>query len=129
MTDVDELARIGAQLAGRVREYGVADNARWLATQLPDSAEWFRLAFVLAAAVPVDRSWRDLTAWTVTPARPEPAGTLRPCPWTHFLSDAGVRRHRDAGQEPCQGCRDRERIYNRTRKARYRAGLKETTTA
>jgi len=59
----DRLAEVAAQLSARVREDDPEANGRWLASVLPDSADWFRLAFVLAAAVPVDRTWTELTAW------------------------------------------------------------------
>ena len=64
MTDPDRLAEIAAQLAGRMREFSVEDNARWLAFALPDPSDWFRLAFVLACAVPTNRTWLQLTDWT-----------------------------------------------------------------
>lgn len=66
----DELARIAIELAGRVRDVDPAANGRWLAAVLPEPGDWFRLAFVLAAAIPDDRSWKHLTAWAVAP-RPE----------------------------------------------------------
>jgi len=62
--DADRLAQVAGQLAGRIREFGPEDNARWLHHQLPDPADRWRLIFVLAAAVPTDRPWLDLTAWT-----------------------------------------------------------------
>ncbi|GGN99868.1 hypothetical protein GCM10010112_94030 [Actinoplanes lobatus] len=60
----DRLAQVAAQLAARVREYGAEANGTWLRHQLPDPADRWRLIFVLAAAVPIDRPWLDLTAWT-----------------------------------------------------------------
>ena len=62
--DVDRLAEIAAQLAARMREHSAEDNARWLSLMLGDPQDWFRLAFVLAAAVPVDQPWLSLTSWT-----------------------------------------------------------------
>jgi hypothetical protein len=62
--EADRLAEVAAQLAARMREYGPAANAIWLNHQLPDPADRGRLIFVLAAAVPVDVPWLDLTAWT-----------------------------------------------------------------
>ena len=59
----DDLAAIGAQLVGRVRDDDPEANGRWLAAALPDPADWFRLAFVLAAAVPDNVAWTQLTAW------------------------------------------------------------------
>lgn len=59
----DELARIAVELAIRVRDVEPERNGTWLAAVLPEPGDWFRLCFVLAAAVPDDRSWRQLTAW------------------------------------------------------------------
>ena len=67
MTDLtrspDDLARIAVELAIRVRDVEPERNGTWLAAVLPEPGDWFRLCFVLAAAVPDDRSWRQLTAW------------------------------------------------------------------
>jgi hypothetical protein len=60
----DELAEIAAQLVARVRDDPVRDNARWLALMVPSPTDWFRLCFALAAAVPDDQSWHELTLWT-----------------------------------------------------------------
>lgn len=60
------IAAIAAELAIRVRDDSPEANARWLAAVMPEPADWFRLAFALAAAVPDDRSWKHLTAWTLT---------------------------------------------------------------
>lgn len=65
----DWLAAVACQLAGRIRDEDPADVARWLAAKLPDPADVFRLVFVLAAAVPVDRPWSELVAW-IAPPRP-----------------------------------------------------------
>ena len=59
----DDLAAIAVQLVARVRDDDPEANGRWLATVLPDPADWFRLAFVLAAAVPDGVAWSHLTAW------------------------------------------------------------------
>lgn len=68
--DVQRLGVVASQLVARVRDDEPEANGRWLASQLPDPADWFRLAFALAAAVPVDRSWKQLTRWThASPAR------------------------------------------------------------
>jgi hypothetical protein len=61
--DANRLSEIAAQLAARVREDDPEANGRWLAAVLPEKTDWFRLAFVLAAAVPDDRTWTELTAW------------------------------------------------------------------
>lgn len=70
MTDADRLAEVAAQLAARLREFSAEDNARWLAFTLPNPNDWFRLNFALAAAVPIDRTWLQLTSWT-RPDSPE----------------------------------------------------------
>lgn len=62
--NVERLEQVAQQLVGRLRTDPPDDNAEWLRGQLPDPAEWLALAFVLAAGVPVDESWRTLTAWT-----------------------------------------------------------------
>jgi hypothetical protein len=59
----DELSSIAPQLVGRLREDDPEAVNRWLCSVLPSSVEWFRLCFVLAAAVPTDQSWANLTAW------------------------------------------------------------------
>ena len=70
MTTPDRLAEVAAMLAARVRDDGPEDNAVWLTGALPDPADWFRLCFVLAAAVPDDRTWAELTAWHTGTADP-----------------------------------------------------------
>ncbi|MFI7547234.1 hypothetical protein [Actinoplanes sp. NPDC049599] len=122
LVDDDQAARlatIAAQLVGRVRSTDPDANARWLAEQLPDPADWWRLTFVLAAAVPDDRTWRELTEWTVAPLGP-PRETPPACGY-RGSSDAGARNHRLHGEPVCQHCGEAERVYNRRRKARYRA--------
>jgi len=71
MTDVDvpRLEAIAQQLAARVRDEDPDTVAQWLNTELPNPADWFRLAFVLAAAVPDDKRWSDLIRWI---DRPDP---------------------------------------------------------
>lgn len=61
--EVDRLASVAAQLAGRVREERPEDVAAWLLGQLPDPVDLWRLLFVQAAATPVDVPWLTLTAW------------------------------------------------------------------
>lgn len=68
MTDLrdqlaDHLATIAVELATRVRDVDAERNGTWLAAVLPEPGDWFRLCFVLAAAVPDDRPWAHLTAW------------------------------------------------------------------
>lgn len=59
----DWLAAVAIELVARVRDEDPRANARWLISTLPDEADRFALLFVLAAAVPLDRPWRELTAW------------------------------------------------------------------
>jgi hypothetical protein len=107
-TDPDTLAAIAMELTVRVRDEPADDNARWLTSRLPDPGDWFRLAFVLAAAVPDDRTWASLTAWTQTPRshrRLQPHG-----------SQAAASRHRYHHEPLCDDCREGERVRDRARK-------------
>ena len=105
----DRLAEVAAELVVRVRDEGPADNAAWLSTALPNPADRDNLLYVLAAAVPDDRSWLALTAWTratgPAPARLQPHGT-----------HAAAQRHRYRGQPLCDECREAERARDRDRK-------------
>lgn len=105
--DADRLAAVAVELVQRVRDDDPTANGRWLANVLPSSGDVFSLCFVLAAAVPDDRSWRALTAWTQDPAqtREQPCGTRR-----------GYRRHKRLGEVPCEGCTEENRRYDRERK-------------
>lgn len=67
----DRLATIACQLVARVRTDGADDSGHWLRHVAPTERERFDLLFVLAAAVPDDRSWPELTAWAaVEPMHP-----------------------------------------------------------
>lgn len=105
MTDADRLAEVAAQLAGRVRDEPAEANACWLGAMLPDPSDWFRLAFVLAAAVPDDQSWTELTDWTRARIGLRPHGTA-----------AAVKRHEYHAEQLCPPCR----VFERTRKATAR---------
>jgi hypothetical protein len=111
-TTVRRFSAIACELVVRVRDDEPEDNAEWLARRLPDPSDWFRLAFVLAAAVPDDRSWKALTAWTVAPEprRLQPHGT-----------QAAAARHRYHGERLCQPCQDAERVRDRDRKRAARS--------
>ena len=61
--DLSLLTRVAQELITRVRDDDPEANARWLSCVLPDRTDWFRLSFLLAAAVPDDRTWTELTAW------------------------------------------------------------------
>jgi hypothetical protein len=101
VTDPDRLAQIAAELACRVRDEAPADNLAWLDKQLPDTTDRRDLLFVLAAAIPVDQPWLQLTAWT----------ELRPH-GTH----AAAQRHRYHREPLCDRCREGERTRDRNRK-------------
>ena len=59
----DRLAQVAVELVSRVREEPAEANWRWLLAVLPDPLDREFLAFVLAAAVPVDEPWGHLTKW------------------------------------------------------------------
>jgi hypothetical protein len=114
----DYLASLALELSYRVRQDDPEDNGRWLAKRLPNPADWFRLAFVAAAAIPQDRTWRELTDWACQlpesrpdpperPDRPERDG-LQPCG-----TRAAYRRHLKRGEPTCQACRDASAAYKR----------------
>ena len=119
----DHLAAVAVELSYRVREDDPEANGAWLARQLPDPADWFRLAFVAAAAIPQDRSWRDLVGWTEQPLerrhdrtdRGERTG-LQPCG-----TRAAYRRHLVYRETPCQPCRDAAATYKRKYSTRRNA--------
>lgn len=140
----DRLAEIAAELACRVRDETPADNLAWLDQQIPDPTDRRDLLFVLAAAIPDDRPWLALTAWTLVrpaPAEPEPDTdpdlvdegevlrpsdasrpakrkppvTVQPCG-----TPAAAARHRYHGEDLCEACRLHERIRDRIRKAEAR---------
>lgn len=60
--DVDRLASIAQQFAGRLRDDDPEANRRWL-WSVTTQEERDALHFVMAAAIPVDVPWRQLTAW------------------------------------------------------------------
>jgi hypothetical protein len=111
MTDIAHLESVAQQLAAGVRYETVEENTRWLQAQLPDPRDWFRLCFVLAAAVPDDRTWAQLTSWwTGYDGR----RLLRP----HGTA-AAVRRHNYRNEHLCEPCKAWDR--NRKRATRQRA--------
>lgn len=114
----DRLAAVAIELAVRVRDEGPQDNATWLAERLPDAGDRFQLLFVLAAAIPHERPWTELTAWTRQRAEPhavaEPS-KLAPCGTT-----AAAARHRYYDEPLCDACSLHERIRDRRRKAEQR---------
>jgi hypothetical protein len=58
---------VAQQLAARVRDDEPWLVHAWLARELPDPKDWYRLCFVLACAIPDDRTWLKLTDWARTP--------------------------------------------------------------
>lgn len=64
-TTVDRLVAIAQQFIARVHEDEPTANARWLENMTTEE-ERGALLYVLAAAVPTDRTWSDLTLWTIT---------------------------------------------------------------
>jgi hypothetical protein len=115
---VEELEELAQELVVRIRDDEPESVRRWLTAQLPNPADWFRLCFVLACAVPDDRSWKALTAWTVfglnRPATAE-VRELQPCG-----TRSAYQRHLAHGEEPCQDCAYAAREYNRNRKRAQR---------
>lgn len=94
--DEDTLAQIAQQLIARVRTDDPEANARWLTNVTSEEERW-ALLFVLAAAVPDDRTWSQLTAWT----------RLAKCGTT-----GAAKRHRDRGEKVCGPCREAEKVRN-----------------
>lgn len=66
----DRLAKVAAELVVRVRDDDPEANLRWLTNTLRTHEERVHLLFVLAAAVPDDRPWQALTAWTLMDLSP-----------------------------------------------------------
>jgi hypothetical protein len=65
----DRLAAAAVELVARVRDYPADANWRWMLAVLPDPMDREALAFVLAAAVPVEQPWSHLTRWaSISPA-------------------------------------------------------------
>lgn len=106
--DEDRLAEIAAQLAGRVRDDDPEANGRWLAAMVPDPRDWWRLCFILAAAVRDDVPFTTQTAWALL----QPCGTA-----------SALRRHQSRGEPVCEACR----AYDRNRKRAARVARKLST--
>lgn len=114
----DRLAAVAVELVQRVRDDDPQDNGRWLAGELPDPADQFALCFVLAAAVPDERPWAHLTAWARLPRGGRTLGPneLAPCG-----TRAAYRRHLAHGEDPCDDCKDGNRVEERERGRARRA--------
>jgi hypothetical protein len=127
--DVDRLAEIAAQLVGRVRDDVPEANARWLQMQLPDPADWFRLCFALACAVPDDRSWNSLVHWTQVMSTPM-STTVSTVEVDEGAADhrvskrrlrphgtpAAAARHRYHREPMCDACKDWDAGRKRTKR-------------
>lgn len=123
MKTPDELAAIAVQLAVRVRDEHPDVNGRWLAKMLPDPKDRWALVFVLAAAIPDDQPWTELTGWAndldenqviqlpvaKQGSKVQSCGTI-----------AAARRHRYYEEPICDLCREAERVRDRTRRGRRR---------
>lgn len=109
MTAVERLEAIAQELVCRIRDDDPEANDRWLRSVTTEQ-ERHALLYLLAAAVPDDRSWRSLTAWVNRKPAPEPK-ELSPCGTV-----AAMRRHEYHGEEPCEPCREAERARDRKRK-------------
>jgi hypothetical protein len=127
----DRLAQIAAELACRIRDEPADANAKWLADQLPEPGDWWELCFALAAAVPIDKPWRHLTAWTVAPPAAvipiarrgpgRPAGKAEKQPVKPCGTRAAAHRHRYHKEPLCGPCREAEREHERNRPRRKAA--------
>lgn len=110
----DRLAAVAVEMVVRVRDDDPDSNRDWLLSALPDAFDREALSFVLAAAVPDDRTWRQLTAWTrrrrPVGRHPQPCGTR-----------AAWRRHLAHGEQPDRACEDAARKWERMRGQRRRA--------
>lgn len=60
----DELAAIAIQCPTRVRDEEPAAFHRWLRSMVPTEDDKIGLIVALSAAVPTDRTWSQLIAWT-----------------------------------------------------------------
>jgi hypothetical protein len=65
----DRLAKVAVELVGRVRDETADTNWQWFLNALPDPLDREHIAFILAAAVPVDESWKNLTCWAYVSER------------------------------------------------------------
>ncbi len=91
MDDVTRLESIAQQLIARVRDDEPDANARWLAAVTTPS-ERDALLYVLAAAVPAERRWWDLTEWTRTPEEIQLRQAMRRQALLNSTARANVRR-------------------------------------
>lgn len=125
--ELAELEQLAQELVLRVRDDAPAAVNRWLSTAVPNSVELYRLVFVLACAVPDDRSWKALTAWTlfdrpVPEPKPEPKATRGPGRKVAPCGTWGAyQRHRSRREDACDDCKRAARDYYRDLRDRKRA--------
>ncbi len=67
--DVPRLESVAQQLIARIHEDDPVRTWAWLAAELPEPKDWYRLCVVLACAVPTDKTWAELTGWAYGSAR------------------------------------------------------------
>ena len=104
-----ELESIAQQLVARLRDDDPEAVNRWLCSQVSNPNDWYRLCFVLAAAVPDDQTWSNLTAWTEGPVEGRSGPQYRRAPhgtWT------AAKRHRRHNEPLCDPCKVAERERN-----------------
>jgi hypothetical protein len=92
--DLARLELLAQTLMLRVRDEGPEDNAEWWDTLSP--REQRAVAFILASAVPDDRPWSDLIAWT----DPEGAVERRRQQWREALQRRAARGGAVSGVDP-----------------------------
>jgi hypothetical protein len=116
----EHLAAIAVEFVGRVRDPMLTPqaNATWLRRQLPFPRDQFALLFVLAAAVPEDQPWSELTAWADREPRPKTGqrqrGKRAGAPLQPCGTPAAAKRHRRRGEPVCDECRKAKNRYDRT---------------
>lgn len=59
----ERLKTVAGELVTRMHRDDADTIAEWMGTQLPDPADWFRLCFVLACAVPTNRPFGHQLQW------------------------------------------------------------------
>ncbi len=119
MDHAERLSRIAIELVMRVRDEDPETNGSWLRQAVASEQDRFDLLFVLAAAIPDDRSWTDLTAWV----HGDDHSDLVDVGECRRPSATGARSHRARGEKVCGGCRLREHDYDAARRERRKKPL------
>lgn len=131
----DYLAAVALELVHRIRDEDPEANGKWLAKRLPDPGDWWRLIFVLGAAVDPGRTWQELTGWA-RGLEPVPAGDDDALPRDRrrrrHLHPCGTRqaaqRHRYHKEPVCDPCLQAERVHDAERGRRRRAAARQART-